>query len=278
MSDVLLEAKGLCYSYEPGRLALDRVSVRFQAGERVAVLGGNGAGKSTFFLCCNGVLRPECGGIEYRGAPVDLHKKRERMALRRRVGIVFQEPDNQIIAATVRGEVSFGPLNLGQDAEEAARHTDEAMAQMGLEAFADRAPQYLSGGEKKRVTIADVLAMEPEIILFDEPAASLDPMGAAQLEETLTELSRRGMTLVVSTHDVDFAYRWAQRCLVFCDGGILADGPPEEIFGRQEVVDRACLRRPLLYRVAQALGLPRKRGWPKSIEAFEAAMIGGKHE
>lgn len=276
MSSVLLEAKDLCYSYEPGRLALDHVSVRFQAGERVAVLGGNGAGKSTFFLCCNGVLHPEGGRIEYRGTPVDAHKKRDRMALRRRVGIVFQEPDNQIIASTVRGEVSFGPLNLGQTDEEAARHTDEAMAQMGLEAFADRPPQYLSGGEKKRVTIADVLAMEPEIILFDEPAASLDPAGAMQLEETLLELSRRGMTLVVSTHDVDFAYRWAQRCLVFCEGGILADGAPEEIFGRKEVIERANLRQPMLYRVARVLDLPRQGGWPKSIEAFEEAVIGGK--
>lgn len=276
MSEVLLEARDLCYSYEPGRPALNHVTAAFRAGERVAVLGGNGAGKSTFFLCCNGVLHPDSGHIAYRGAPVDPHKKRERMALRRRVGIVFQEPENQIIASTVRGEVSFGPLNLGQSRQEAARHTDEALALMGLEDFAERAPQYLSGGEKKRVTIADVLAMEPEILLFDEPAASLDPAGALQLEDTLLELSRRGMTLVVSTHDVDFAYRWAQRCLVFCGGGILADDTPEAIFSREEVIEKASLRQPLLYRAARALDLPRQGGWPRSIEAFEAAVKGGK--
>ena len=275
MKEILLEAQQLCYHYEEGRLALDHVSAAIHRGERLAVLGSNGAGKSTFFLCCNGVLRPQ-GRLLYRGRPVDVARKKDRMELRRRVGIVFQEPDNQIIAPTVRAEISFGPLNLGLGEEQAGRQTDRAMEAMELTAYAQRAPQYLSGGEKKRVTIADVLAMEPEIILLDEPAASLDPAGAAQLEQTLDVLHRQGIALVVSTHDVDFAYLWAQRCLVFCGGRILAEGPLEAIFDRPEVVEQARLRQPTLYRVAKALGLPKEEGWPKGIEELEQRLGGGQ--
>ena len=147
MKEILLEAQQLCYHYEEGRLALDHVSAAIHRGERLAVLGSNGAGKSTFFLCCNGVLRPQ-GRLLYRGRPVDVARKKDRMELRRRVGIVFQEPDNQIIAPTVRAEISFGPLNLGLGEEQAGRQTDRAMEAMELTAYAQRAPQYLSGGEK----------------------------------------------------------------------------------------------------------------------------------
>ena len=265
----LLEWQGLGLWYEKNRPALEDVSITLHAGERVAVLGANGAGKSTFFLCCNGVLQPQRGKLFYKGQPVDLEKSQEKRQLRRRVGIVFQEADEQIIGSTVRGEVSFGPLNLGLSHGEAAQATDAALAVMGLQELAQRAPQYLSGGEKKRVTIADVLAMEPQLILLDEPAASLDPAGAQSLENTLADLSRRGMGLVVSTHDVDFAYRWAQRCLVFCQGKLIAQGDPQEIFEQEDLLQRASLRQPLLYRVAKALGIPKEEGWPRSIEEFE---------
>ncbi|MEA4891409.1 MAG: ABC transporter ATP-binding protein [Peptococcaceae bacterium] len=250
--ECLLELENVSYAYQEGRKALEEVSARFYPGERVAVLGNNGAGKSTFFLCCNGVLRPEAGRLLFEGREIR-HKRQELILLRKNVGIVFQEPDQQIIAATVESEVSFGPMNLKLPKEEVLARVEGAIKAMDLEEYRRRPPHYLSGGEKKRVSIADILAMEPKIILFDEPTASLDPQNSALLEKTLDELSARGMTLVVSTHDVDFAWRFARRLLVFHQGKIIADGLPEEIFADDELICRAGLKKPLLYQAAAEL-------------------------
>ena len=215
--DRLLEFSGVSYAYEEGREALKNLSVAIRKGEKIAVLGENGAGKSTFFLLCNGVLAPKSGEIRYNGEPVGKSRK-DKMKLRQKVGIVFQEPDRQILAATVAEEISFGPLNLGLSREEAANRVEEALSRMNLTEYRDRPPHYLSGGEKKRVTIADILAMKPEILLFDEPASSLDPANAALLEQTLQTLGQEGMTLVISTPDVNFAWKWAERALILAQG------------------------------------------------------------
>lgn len=270
----MLETHELEYSYEDDRQALRGVSVSFHSGERTAVMGSNGAGKSTFFLLCNGVLEPRRGEVIFGGKPVG-HKKAERMELRRRVGIVFQEADTQILAPTVEAEISFGPMNLGLSKEEVRRQVDGAVAEMELENFRDRAPHALSGGEKKRVTIADILAMEPQLILLDEPASSLDPKGSENLETTLKELSVRGIALAVATHDVDFAWRWAERILIFHEGKILADGRPQEIFSQKELVEQAGLRRPILWQVAEILqksGQLREGQWPKTPQELKQIM------
>lgn len=274
MEKVLLETHELEYSYEDDRQALRGVSVSFHSGERTAVMGSNGAGKSTFFLLCNGVLEPRRGEVIFGGKPVG-HKKAERMELRRRVGIVFQEADTQILAPTVEAEISFGPMNLGLSKEEVRRQVDGAVAEMELENFRDRAPHALSGGEKKRVTIADILAMEPQLILLDEPASSLDPKGSENLETTLKELSARGIALAVATHDVDFAWRWAERILIFHEGKILADGRPQEIFSQKELVEQAGLRRPILWQVTEILqksGQLREGQWPKTPQELKQIM------
>ena len=179
MEQPVLQAKSLYFSYDGKGNALDGVSLNIYAGERIAVLGPNGAGKSTFFLCLNGVLTPERGEILLDGEPVG---KKTRKRLCERAGIVFQNADDQIIASTVAAEVSFGPMNLRLPKDEVVRRVDHALDYMDLQAFRERPPHELSGGEKKRVTIADILAMESEIILFDEPAASLDPAGEDRLE------------------------------------------------------------------------------------------------
>ena len=181
----VLSVRGLTYAYDGCKHALDGVSIDVQAGEKIAVLGTNGAGKSTFFLCLNGVLEPHAGQILLHGRPVDA---RSRDALRQQVGVVFQNADDQIIASTVEAEISFGPMNLRLPRKEVVRRVDEAIQTMDLEAFRTRPPHYMSGGEKKRVSIADILAMESEVILFDEPAASLDPAGAEMLEQVLDSL------------------------------------------------------------------------------------------
>lgn len=250
MNEPILQAESLSFAYEGGRHVLEDLSFTVRPGERVAVLGGNGAGKSTFFLCLNGVLSPHHGEIRLHGEPVT---KSSLNALRAKVGMVFQNADDQIIAPTVLAEISFGPMNLRLPRAEVERRVNDAIAFMGLEDFRARPPHYLSGGEKKRVAIADILAMEPEVILFDEPQAALDPEGAALLEGVLDDLHAAGKTLLISTHDMDFAYRWADRIVVFCAGEIIADGAPDAVFGDSAVLSRAGLRRPVLFEVAASL-------------------------
>lgn len=246
----ILQVQDLRFCYDSGVPALDGVSLDVYAGERIAVLGPNGAGKSTFFLCLNGVLSPDSGRILLDGKPVE---RKTRKALCERVGIVFQNADDQIIASTVAAEVSFGPMNLRLPRDEVARRVDHALEYMDLQAFRARPPHDLSGGEKKRVSIADILAMESEVILLDEPAASLDPAGEERLGQVLARLSDEGRTLLISTHDVDFAFRWATRTVVFSAGRILADGTPQAVFEDAALLRQAHLRRPVLAEVFDAL-------------------------
>ena len=223
----LLRFENVSFAYEEGREeypALRGCSVTVSAGERIAVLGENGAGKSTFFLLANGVLRPWEGTVYFLGHPVG---RRELNDLRRGVGLVFQDPDVQILGGTVEEEISFGPMNLRLPRQEVVRRVEAALEQLQITHLRARAPQYLSGGEKKQISIADVLAMEPRLLLLDEPAASLDPRHRRIFEKTLTMLESWGMSLMVSTHDVDFAWRWAERVLVFRSGELAADMPPE---------------------------------------------------
>lgn len=275
MMGELLRFEHVSFAYEDGaeqRLALRDCSVSIQAGERVAVLGSNGAGKSTFFLLANGVLCPKQGNIIFHGEPVG-RKKQELNRLRRGVGLVFQDPDIQILGGTVEEEISFGPMNLALSREEVRRRVDDAVERMHLEELRRRAPQYLSGGEKKRVSIADSLAMEPELLLMDEPAASLDPENCRVLEKTLEMLGGQGLALAVATHDVDFAWRWAQRILVFHDGCLVADRTPEEIFSDTALLHTCHLEQPMLFRAARAMGI---RPLPRTMEDFERA-VSGKH-
>lgn len=273
MEEPVIGVKDLCFAYDSGRPALDHVSVAIGAGEKIAVVGSNGAGKSTFFLCMNGVLPPQQGEVAFRGEKIT---KKNRNELRRHVGIVFQDADSQIIATSVRAEVSFGPMNLKLPRAEVISRVDEAMEYMNITEFADRPPHYLSGGEKKRVSIADIIAMKSEVIIFDEPTASLDPVNAAMLEEVLGKLSAEGKTLLLSTHDMDFAYRWAQRVLVFCCGAVIADGPPLTVFRDDSVLARAHLRRPALLEVYEALtrsGVLENTGaYPRSVEEFQRLL------
>ena len=274
MMEELLRFEQVSYAYEDGtgdRTALKNCSVSIRAGERIAVLGANGAGKSTFFLLANGVLRPRTGTVFFQGTPVGT-SRRELNRLRRGVGLVFQDPDVQILGGTVEEEISFGPMNLDLPREEVRRRVDGAVERLRLETLRQRAPQYLSGGEKKRVTIADALAMEPKLLLMDEPAASLDPENCRLLEENLGMLERQGLALAVATHDVDFAWRWAERVLVFREGVLEADRPPEALFSDEPLLERCGLARPLLFRAGRAAGLS---PLPRTIEAFEQAVSRG---
>lgn len=246
----ILAIQKLICSYETRKEVLRIPKLEIYAGEKIAVVGANGAGKSTFFLHLNGVMTARYGTICYRGVPVGNKNRKE---LRKKIGIVFQEAEHQMIASTVKAEVSFGPMNLKLSKEEVADRVEQALAYMNITALGDRPLHYLSGGEKKRVSIADIIAMEPEIILLDEPTASLDPVNVSLLEGVLQRLEQEHKTLMISTHDVDFAYRFADRVLVFSRGEIIADAAPEEVFAREEVLKSANLKKPLLFEVAQLL-------------------------
>ena len=268
MKNHIVSVRNLRYSYGGEREILKGINVDIDEGQRVAVTGTNGAGKSTFFLNLNGVLEADEGEIYFRGKKMTREKK-DLMELRRGIGIVFQDADNQIIATTVMGEVSFGPMNLRLPKEEVESRVNEALEYMNISDFKERAPHYLSGGEKKRVTIADIIAMHSEVMIFDEPTAALDPVNVIALEAVLEKLYRQGKTILVSTHDLDFAYRWAERIIVFCDGQIIADGVPEEVFRNEEVLKQANLKKPTMLEVAEILaeknlGLD-KNQYPKNV-------------
>lgn len=279
----ILAIEKLICSYETRKEVLRIPKLEIYAGEKIAVVGANGAGKSTFFLHLNGVMTAKQGTICYRGVPVGNKNRKE---LRKKIGIVFQEAEHQMIASTVKAEVSFGPMNLKLSKEEVVDRVEQALAYMNITALGDRPLHYLSGGEKKRVSIADIIAMKPEIILLDEPTASLDPVNVSLLEEVLQRLAREQKTLMVSTHDVDFAYRFADRVLVFSNGEIIADAAPEEVFAREDVLKSASLKKPLLFEVAQLLEekgcLGRAAGeketagekwYPKTLEELRERML-----
>lgn len=249
MKEKLLQVKDLSFAYEK-KPVLKNISVSVSRGEKVAIMGSNGAGKSTFFLNLNGVLWRDSGEILLDGKRIE---KKNITELRKRVGFVFQDADSQMIAATVKTEISFGPMNLKLGREEVVRRVEAAISYMSLEELQDRPPHYLSGGEKKRVSIADILAMEPEILIFDEPMAALDPVNAQNVEKILQKLHEDGKTLLVATHDVDFAYRFADRILVFAGGSLIADGTPLEIFRKDEVMKQAHLRKPSMMTIWEAL-------------------------
>lgn len=273
MSEPILKVKDLTYTYSGSHQALKGITLDVMPGERVCVVGNNGAGKSTFFLNINGVLRPDSGEIYFKGQKITDDKK-VMNELRRGVGIVFQDADNQIIASTVMGEVSFGPMNLGLPESEVAARVDEALAYMNISDFKKRAPHYCSGGEKKRITIADIIAMHSEVIVFDEPTAALDPLNAAMLEEVLEKLVAQRKTLLISTHDMNFAYRWAERLIVFSAGRVIADGTPIEIMRDKAVCEQANLRRPTMLDVYEdmiAHGMaPADGSYPKDVDEFNA--------
>ena len=250
MNKVILRAENLHYSYTGEHEVLKGISLDVYEGERLAILGANGSGKSTFFLNINGVLKPESGALYYRDKLINKSSVKE---LRKNVGIVFQDADNQIIASTVRAEVSFGPMNLGLSSNEVEKRVNNSLNYMDILHLIGRPPHYLSGGEKKRVSIADIIAMDSEIIIFDEPTASLDPQNISIFEGVLDKLSGDGKTLVISTHDLEFAFRWADRIVVFFEGNIIADADPVSVLSDEAVLKRANLKKPILLEVFESL-------------------------
>ncbi len=248
----MLKVKDVFYSYDDGTTALNGINLEVKKGEIVALLGKNGAGKSTLFLQFNGILRPDSGEILIDGKPLKYNKK-SLVNARQKVGIVFQNPDDQIFAPTVEEDVAFGPLNLKLPIDEVKKRVTDALRRVGLEGFEKKAPHYLSGGQKKRVAIAGILAMKPEIMILDEPMAGLDPVGAAKIINLLKELNEEGITILISTHDVNIIQDYVDKIFVINDGEIIGDGCPEDIFSKKDLLKKAHLKLPIIARLFEKL-------------------------
>ena len=248
----MLEVKNIKYSYNKDYQALKGVSLKVEEGEMVALLGKNGAGKSTLFLHLNGIYEPDEGQVFIDGEELKYDKK-SLLKFRQKVGIVFQNPDDQIFAPTVEEDVAFGPLNLKLPMEEVQKRVTESLARVGMSGFEKKAPHHLSGGQKKRVAIAGILAMQPEIMVLDEPTAGLDPQGVRDLSALLKELNDEGITIIISTHEVDLVPNYAKRVFVLVDGLLIAEGTPKEIFAQPEILDQANLEVPIVTELFQDL-------------------------
>ena len=219
----VLDVRGLAFAYPDGHQALFGVDLHVHRGERVALLGPNGAGKTTLVLHLNGILAAGAGSVAVSGLPVTKDNIPE---IRRRVGIVFQDPDDQLFMGTVRQDVGFGPANLGLKGDELEACVQRALEQVGMAEYADRPPHHLSFGQRRRVAVATVLAMEPEILVLDEPSSNLDPASRRELADILRSLD---VTVLMVTHDLPYALELCPRSVVLSDGYVVADGSTYDV-------------------------------------------------
>jgi len=238
MSVPVLDLRQVAHAYPGGHQSLFGVSLHVHAGERVALLGPNGAGKTTLVLHLNGILTAGAGTVEVSGLPVT---KGNLSEIRRRVGIVFQDPDDQLFMPTVRDDVAFGPANMGLAGAELDARVTAALAAVGVADLAERAPHHLSYGQRRRVAIATVLAMEPDILVLDEPTSNLDPTARRELGEILHGLP---VTLLMVTHDLPFAAELCERSVVLSRGVVVADGPTLDLLGDRDLLHQHRLELP----------------------------------
>jgi cobalt/nickel transport system ATP-binding protein len=251
----LIETRDLTYVYPGSVTGLEGVNFIAPRNARIAVIGANGAGKSTLFKHFNGIFKPTSGTVLIHGEPITKANIRE---VRKMVGVVFQNADDQIFSPTVEQDVAFGPTNLGLDPETVQHRVEEALKMVGMEDRAERVPHHLSGGEKKRVAIAGIIAMEPQVLVLDEPTAGLDPQGVSDLVGFINSLSQKyGMTVIFSSHDVSLIPEIADYVYVMNKGKIVACGSIGEIFEQQELLTSVRLDVPCLPKLIRSL---RERG------------------
>lgn len=238
MSVPVLDLRGVAYAYPDGHQALFGVDLHVHPGERVALLGPNGAGKTTLVLHLNGILAAGAGSVSVSGLPV---RKENLLEIRRRVGVVFQDPDDQLFMPSVRDDVAFGPANLGLAPDVIEARVESALRAVGMLDFAARPPHHLSFGQRRRVAVATVLAMEPEILVLDEPSSNLDP---ASRRELAAILDRLDVTILMVTHDLPYALQLCERAVILADGRIVADGATASILTDAELMGRHRLELP----------------------------------
>lgn len=263
--DFIIEARNLHFAYDDGEEhSLKGVDLKIRRGKKTAFMGANGSGKSTFFLCCNGILRPALGELIFNGQPLRYDRK-SLLELRRRVGIVFQDPDNQLFCASVYQEISFGILNLGIPEDEARQEVEQVIEYLDITPFRQRPAQSLSGGQKKQVSIADILVMKPDVIILDEPAAALDPRHTKMVNAIVDRLADNGITILMATHDIDYALQWADEIVLMHEGRVLAQGDALTICENEALLAKTNLEVPGILQLYQRLckkNILRKEGTP----------------
>lgn len=253
ITDVILKAENLYFSYDDDKThSLNGLSLEIKRGQKIAFMGANGSGKSTFFLCCTGILKPQSGKLYFNGEEVRYNKK-GLLKLRSQVGIVFQDPDNQLFSASVYQEISFGILNLGVSKEEAKKEVEQVMDTLEITPFSHKPTHALSGGQKKQVSIADILVMHPDIIILDEPAAALDPKHTTMVNHIVDQLTAQGITVMMATHNVDYTYEWADEVILFSEGSVLIQGSPAQVFGNRAALKQTNLEPPAVLELFESL-------------------------
>ena len=233
-----LQLREVRFAYPDGHLALDGITLDVAAGERVAILGPNGAGKSTLCLHLNGILQPQSGSVTIGGVKVN---DSTAMQIRRRVGVVFQDPDDMLFMPTVRADVAFGPANLGLSPDEIDARVTEALDMVGMTAHAERAPHHLSFGQRKRVAAAAVLSMRPDVLVLDEPSSNLDPRSRREFGEILRELPQ---TMLLVTHDLPYAWELCPRAIIIDEGKVVADSSTAQILSDAALLSEHALELP----------------------------------
>ena len=262
-----LEIKDLDFAYESGKNVLSGINITVEEGEFVCLLGRNGSGKSTLARLINGLLAPTGGSVSVFG--MDSSDKKNLFEIRKRAGMVFQNPDNQMVASIVEDDLAFGPENVGVKREEIGERISYALAAVGMEEFRHSTPSRLSGGQKQRIAIAGVLALKPEILILDESTAMLDPKGRGEVMKVVKDLNKNGMTVVSITHYMDEAVD-CDRAVVLSEGKIVMQGAPREVFSRAEELARYGLNVPKAAYIAQKL---RENGLPLADDIYEGEAL-----
>ena len=272
----MLEVKNVTYTYPDGTEALSNVDFAVEKGKMVSLLGPNGAGKSTLFLHFNGILKPSSGKIFIDGTQLD-YSKEELSKARQKVGIVFQNPDDQLFAPTVEEDVAFGPRNMGLTLEEVDKRVKDALERVGMPGYEKKQPHNLSGGQKKRIAIAGILAMKPDLMVLDEPTSGLDPKGASRIMKLLYELNEEGMTIIISTHDVDLVPLYSDKVSILSNGQIMKTGTAEEVFEDIDLLRAADLRLPRITHLMEILNkednVPCDDGYPLTISKARKKVL-----
>lgn len=244
MTNIQLSTENLSFTYPDGTQALKNINIEIEKGKKVAIIGPNGAGKSTLFSHFNGLTEPTSGCVKIEDKPISFEKD-ELLKVRQKVGIVFQDPNDQLFAPTVKEDIAFGPMNLGLSYDEVEKRVEDALKMVGMENYEDKTPHHLSGGQQKRIAIAGIIAMKPELMILDEPTAGLDPDGVEKVLNIMNQLNEEGMTLIISSHDIDMISKYADKIFVLYNGEIIESGNKNKIFSDMELLKKAHLRTPI---------------------------------
>ncbi|MEH1792847.1 energy-coupling factor ABC transporter ATP-binding protein [Nostoc sp.] len=247
MQEYLLEFEQVYYTYPVAQQsALNGLTLKIPSGKRCALIGQNGCGKTTLFLLANGLYKPNSGIVRWRGEPLS-YNRNYLSSLRQKVGLVFQDPEQQLVASTVEEDISYGLCNLGLPESEIKDRVEQALIEFGLTALAERPVHHLSLGQKKRVSIADVMVLRPELLVLDEPTAYLDIKHTRNLIATMKKIHQDGTTLLMATHDLDLVYRWADWVFVMDKGRLMIEGKPQDVFSQRQLLSELELGVPFIY-------------------------------